>query len=392
MMNLTIRSLANDAAGSVARAVAVGVALALVAGAPVRSAGAEELTTAPANRMSVPLAPDAPSSYVVKKGDTLWDISSRFLTQPWYWPEIWYVNPEIKNPHLIYPGDTLRLVFSADGKPQIRVERGNTVVLSPQVRSQSLDTSIPAIPYEVVAAFMSKPTVVEKNEADKLPYVVANEEAKVIGGAGDVIYGRGVTGAPGSRYAIVHLGDRLKDPDGGDFLGYQGIYVGLGRVERGAASPNAKGEAGLAKLAIAESTRETLQGDRLIGESVDVPLDFVPHAPAQKVEGKIMSVFDGVTTIGQYQVVVLNRGKKHGLEPGHVLQVWQGGQKVRDPGPSSDDWTKTAMKPFAGKVRLPSERAGTVMIFRAYDRLSYALVLSAETVMHVGDQVRNPSL
>jgi hypothetical protein len=388
MKNLIIRSFAKDAACAVAVAAALGLAVA----APAGLAGAEELTTTPANRMSVPMAPDAPSSYVVKKGDTLWDISSRFLTQPWYWPEIWYVNPEIKNPHLIYPGDTLRLVFTAEGKPSIRVERGNTVVLSPQVRTQSLDQSIPAIPYEIVAAFMSKPTVIAKDDADKLPYVVATREAKVVGGAGDTIYGRGITGAPGARYAIVHLGDRMKDPDNGDFLGYQGIYVGLARVERAAQSPQAKGEAGLSKLTIAESTRETLQGDRLVGENVDVPLDFVPHAPAQKVDGKVMSVFDGVTTIGQYQVVVINRGRKHGLEPGHVLQVWQGGEKVKDPGRASDNWTNSVTKPFAGKVQLPSEKAGTMMVFRAYDRLSYGLVLSADTVMHVGDQVKSPTL
>lgn len=387
MKKLNIRSLGMDAA----RAVAVAVALGCAVAAPLRLAAAQELNTTPANRMSVPMVPDAPSSYVVQKGDTLWDISARYLTQPWYWPEIWYVNPEIKNPHLIYPGDTLRLVFSADGRPSIRVERGNTVVLSPQMRTQGIDQSIPAIPYEIVAAFMSKPTVIAKEDADKLPYVVANKEAKVIGGAGDVIYGRGVEGAPGARYAIVHLGDRLKDPDGGDFLGYQGIYTGLARVDRAAAQPKGKGEAGIAKLTIAESTRETLQGDRLVGENVDIPLDFVPHAPSQPVNGQVMSVFDGVTTIGQYQVVILNRGKKHGLEAGHVLQVWQGGEKVKDPGPSNDDWTKSMMKPFAGKVQLPSEKAGTVMVFRAYDRLSYALVLSAETVMHVGDQIRNPS-
>jgi hypothetical protein len=352
---------------------------------------AQELNTAPANRMSVPLAPDAPSTYVVQRGDTLWGISGRFLTQPWYWPELWYVNPEIKNPHLIYPGDTLRLVYGADGRPQIRVERGNTVVLSPQVRTSPLDQSIPAIPYEIVASFMSKPTVLSKEDAESLPYVVAHREGKVIGGMGDMIYGRGVEGAPGTRYNIVHLGERLRDPEGGDHLGFQGIYAGLARVERAANAPRAADEAALAKLAIVESTRETLQGDRLIGESVDVPLDFVPHAPAQPVDGQIMSVIDGVSTIGQYHVVVINRGKRHGLEPGHVLQVWQTGDKVRDYGPTTDSWTRQITKPFASKVQLPSERAGTFMVFRVYDRLSYGLVLSADTVMAVGDSVRSPS-
>jgi hypothetical protein len=367
--------------------LALGTALGTVA--PV-GAQAQELNTTPANRMSVPLAPNAPSTYVVQRGDTLWDISGRFLTQPWFWPEIWYVNPEIKNPHLIYPGDTLRLVYGADGRPQIRVERGNTVVLSPQLRTSPLDQSIPAIPYEIVAAFMSKPTVLSTEDAESLPYVVAHREQKVIGGMGDVFYARGVEGAPGARYNIIHLGERLRDPEGGDFLGFQGIYAGLARVERAANAPRAADEEALAKLTILESPRETLQGDRLVGESVDVPLDFVPHAPAQPVEGQIMSVIDGVSKIGQYHVVVINRGKRHGLEPGHVLHVWQRGDKVRDYGPTTDSWTRQLTKPFAGQVRLPNERAGTFMVFRVYDRLSYGLVLSADTVMAVGDYVRSP--
>jgi hypothetical protein len=384
MKKLTIRNGLMPALVALAAGAAVGTTV-------VGAALAQELTTAPANRMSVPMAPDAPSTYVVQRGDTLWDISGRYLTQPWYWPEIWYVNPEIKNPHLIYPGDTLRLVYGADGRPQIRVERGNTVVLSPQMRTSPLDQSIPAIPYEIVAAFMSKPTVLSNEDARSLPYVVAHRDTRVIGGMGDTIYGRGVASSPGARYNIVHLGSRMRDPESGDFLGFQGIYTGSARVERAATAPTARGEEALAKLAIVESTRETLQGDRLVGESVDVPLDFVPHAPSQPVEGQIMSVIDGVSTIGQYHVVVINRGKQHGLEPGHVLQVWQRGNEVRDFGPTTDSWSRQITRPFARNVQLPSERAGTFMVFRVYDRLSYGLVLSADTVMAVGDSVRNPN-
>jgi hypothetical protein len=377
MKNLTIASLTLGAALSTA----------LVGGAV--TATAEELATTPANRMSVPLAPDAPSTYVVQRGDTLWDISGRFLTQPWYWPEIWYVNPEIKNPHLIYPGDTLRLVYGADGRPQIRVERGNAVVLSPQVRTQPLSQAIPAIPYEIVAAFMSKPSVLTREDAERLPYVVATREGKMIGGMGDTIYGRGVDGAPGTRYNVVHLGDKLKDPDDGDFLGYQGIYAGMARVDR-AGTGDRRDDSALAKLTLVESARETLQGDRLVVENLEVPLDFVPHAPSQPVDGEIMSVVDGVSTIGQYQVVVINRGKRHGLEPGHVLQVWQSGAVTRDYGPSKKSWTRQVFRPFGNKVQLPSEKAGLFMVFRVYDRLSYGLVVSADTVLGVGDRVKAP--
>lgn len=350
-------------------------------------AAAQATATEADRNMSVPIAPDAPSTYVVQKGDTLWDISSRFLSQPWYWPEIWYVNPEIKNPHLIYPGDTLRLVYGANGQPQIRVERGNTVVLRPQIRSQPLDQAIPAIPYEVVASFMSKPSVVSKEEAETLPYVVAQRDRRSIAGMGDEFYARNVPGSIGSRYNIVHLGDRIEDPESGDFLGYQGVYTGAARLEREATG---EGRDALAKLSVLDSARETLDGDRLVAESLDVPLDFVPHAPAQPVEGRIVSLVDGLTTIGQYQVVVVNRGKQHGLEPGHVLSIWQRGDKVRDQGPAKDTWTKEFTKPFAKKVRLPNERAGLAMVFRAYDRMSYALVLSATDGMVVGDVVKNP--
>lgn len=363
----------------------VGIGVGALAGV-VGSAAAQAVAEADRN-MSVPIAPDAPSTYVVQRGDTLWDISSRFLSQPWYWPEIWYVNPEIKNPHLIYPGDTLRLVYGADGRPQIRVERGNTVVLRPQIRSQPLDQAIPAIPYEIVASFMSKPSVVSKEEAEQLPYVVAQRERRTIAGMGDEFYARDLPGSIGSRYNIVHLGARIKDPDSGDFLGYQGVYTGAARLEREASG---EGPEALAKLSVLESARETLDGDRLVAESLEVPLDFMPHAPTQPVDGRIISLVDGLTTIGQYQVVVLNRGKQHGLEPGHVLSIWQRGDKVRDRGPAKESWTNEFTKPFAKKVRLPDERAGLAMVFRAYDRMSYALVLSATDAMVVGDLVKNP--
>jgi hypothetical protein len=343
-------------------------------------------TPAPGRSTSVPLAPDAPSSYVVQRGDTLWAIAAKFLSQPWYWPEIWYLNPDVKNPHRIYPGDTLRLVFDAAGRPQIRVERGLATRLSPQIRATPLSEAIPAIPFDIVAAFMSKPSVIAAEDAKRLPYVVALGDHHVIAGVGDVLYARGLGGAEtGVRYNIVHLGERLKDPDGGKFLGYVGVYTGLARVERGAGNTN-----GLAKLTLAESAREALAGDRLVRDRLEVPLDFVPHAPSKPISAQIISVVDGLTVIGQYQVVVINRGKQHGLEPGNVLAVWRSGDTVRDRGPGGAASTNQFTEPFARRVRLPSERAGTFMVFKTYDRLSYGLIMSAESPMHVGDDVKNP--
>jgi hypothetical protein len=283
-------------------------------------------------------------------------------------------------------------VYGADGRPQIRIERGNTVVMSPQVRTQPLDQSIPAIPYEIVAAFMSKPTVVSSEDARNLPHVVAYREARIVGATGDTLYGRGVDGAPGTRYALVHLADKLRDPDDGASLGYMGVYTGMARVERAATNPESRSDdEALTKLTVVESARETLAGDRLVAERVDVPLDFVPHAPAQAVDGRIIAVHDGVYSIGQYQVVAINRGKKHGLEPGHVLTIWQRGERVKDYGPARPESSRSVIRNFSNSVQLPAERAGNLMVFRAYDRMSYALVLTAETVMRVGDFVRNPT-
>ena len=341
---------------------------------------------------SVPLAPDAPSSYVVQKGDTLWTLASKFLSQPWYWPEIWYLNPDIKNPHRIYPGDTLRLVYDAEGRPQLRIERaferGDTVHLSPQVRSTPLDQAIPAIPFEIVAAFMSKPSVVSVDDAKSLPYVVAIGRDRVIGGMGDLLYARNVKGLPtGSRLNVVHVGDKLKDPETHKVLGYQGVYAGTARLERAA---EGSGRNDLAKLVLVSSARETLTGDRLVRDSLEVPLDFVPHAPAKPVTGQIISVVDGVTVIGQYQVVIINRGTRAGLAPGHVLAIWQRGDTVPDRGAAGVTDINPLNNAFTRDVRLPSERAGSFMVFRAYPDMSYGLVLEASSEMHVGDSIKNP--
>ena len=337
---------------------------------------------------SVPLSPDAPSSYTVQRGDTLWGIASKFLNQPWYWPEIWYLNPDIKNPHRIYPGDTLRLVYDAQGKPQIVVERGDQVHLSPQVRTLPLSEAITAIPYDIVAAFMSKPSIIAKEEVDKLPYVVALGNRQVAAGMGDVLYVRRLKGGEaGTRFNVVHVGDALKDPETHKFLGYQGIYTGRARLER-AASGSGKND--LAKLLLTESARETLAGDRLVSESLDLPLDFVPHAPSRPTNGQIIAVVGGVNMIGQYQVVVINRGKRAGLEPGNVLGVWKRGDQAKDRGPGGLTTSNQFTEPFARDVQLPHELAGTFMVFKTYDALSYGLIMNAVSDLHVGDLVKKP--
>ena len=324
------------------------------------------------------LNPRHPDTYVVQAGDTLWDIASMFLRDPWYWPEIWQINPQVENPHLIFPGDVLSLAYLDDGRPVVQVERGPVAAgggferLSPRVRATPLEEAISTIPYETIAAFLSRPRVLEKDQLDDLPYILAHREG-LIGASGRDVYARGTDDAPvGSVYNVVELGQELRDPDNNDLLGYQGIYVGQGRVDR-TGDPST--------LRLIDNEREAVVGNYLMEEEDVNRVNFLPHAPTQQIEGRIISVLSGVSLIGQYQVVVINRGTNAGLEPGHVLRVYQTGRTIRDDvGPGV----------FNEKVRLPDEPAGTMMVFRTSERISYALVMEATTAMAVLDTVRNP--
>ena len=347
-------------------------------------------TTGKPGSAPLTLAADAPETYTVVRGDTLWGIAGHFLRDPWRWPEVWHVNPEIKDPHWIYPGDILHLGYGEDGKPEITVERGNTVHLSPQIRSQPLDQAIPAIPYEIVAAFMSKPSVVSAEDSKSLPYVVALRNYHQIAGVGDQFYARGLNADPGSRFNVVRLEQKLKDPDDHSFLGYMAVYGGNARVVSQGTVDRKPTE--LTTMSVVESAREIVEGDKLVTDRLEVPLDFVPHAPPGQVDAKIVAVVDGVTTIGQYEVVVINRGRRNGLEPGHVLVTWQRSERAidangRSPGSSS----MREFGPILPKhVQLPDERSGSMMVFRTYDRMSYALMLTSNTSVRINDPVRNP--
>src|SRR6202142_4325493 len=327
----------------------------------------------------VPLAPNAPDRYVVKRGDTLWGIAKVFLRDPWYWPEIWEVNPKIQNPHRIYPGDTLRLVF-IDGQPQILLQRGDAARVEPRVRSEPLEAAITSIPYATVAAFMSRPTVLDREQIKNAPYVLATRDLHVIMSEGDTLYARGF-GNPaelGSHYNIVRVGDPLVDPDDNRVLGYDGIFTGSGHVTR---------QGDPTTLIMTESSRESRAGDKLIAGGVDVPLEFIPSAPRTKTNGRIMAVSDGVTVIGQYEVVVGNRGARDGLAPGNVLGVYDTGPIVAD----TDKKGFFALNTLgAKKVALPSERTGTFMVFKTFDNISYGLVMEATNLIRVGDKVQNP--
>ncbi len=336
----------------------------------------------------IPLAENAPEEYVVKTGDTLWDISKVFLRDPWFWPEIWHVNPQVQNPHLIFPGDVLKLTY-VDGRPQLSVaergevtQRGGGKRLSPEVRREPLSQAITAIPYDLIASFMGRPTLLERDQVTSAPYVVAMRDGHVIGAVGNEIYARGLKDAPvDARYNVIHIEEQLRDPENNDLLGYSGMYVGSGPVAT-AGDP--------AKLVLTESTREALQGDKLFPESVEVNADFVPHPPTGEVDARIIAVRSH-TIMGQYQVVALNRGSRHGVEAGHVLAVNQAGATVRDGYAKGGLGAGTSRnRGFGGKVELPDERIGMVMVFKAFDRMSYALVMDATHEIRAGDKAKNP--
>ena len=296
------------------------------------------------------------------------------------WPQVWQSNPEIENPHLIYPGDLLRLYF-IDGKPVLRAERPylpdhmrgqeyRTERLSPRIREEGLESAITTIPIDSIRPFLTRPRVMTAAELEAAPYVMAHDDQRLISGAGNRIFVRGITQEElVAEYVVVRRGKAYIDPVTGEQLGFEAIYLGEARlVSHG--DPSA--------LNITTSGREILSGDRLLPKGGEAYQHvYMPRPPASQVNGQIISVLDGVAQIGQYQVVVLNLGMREGLEPGHVLAVNQRGAMVRD-------------SVRGGSVRLPDDRAGTVMVFRSFERVSYALVMHATRPLALNDLVLNP--
>lgn len=319
---------------------------------------------------AVELNTEHPDKHTVKKGDTLWDISAMFLKYPWHWPDIWQVNPQIENPHLIYPGDQLSLVYK-NGQPVIELNRGKRLVkLSPEVREIVLDKAISTIPLSALGPFLSKPRVVGEEVMDKAPYVVASADERLISGSGDFVYAKGLT-SEDEDFSVFRQGDVYKDPDTGEILGYEAIHIGdAQRLTDG--TP--------AKVGLQRTNKEVLIGDRLLPvENQEFEFNFIPRSPESTISGRIISVFDGVSQIGQFQVIVLNRGLRDGLEAGHVLSVYKAGETINDE--VTEDRNDT--------VTLPDEHAGEAMVFKLYDKVSYAIVMKATRAMHVLDKVES---
>ncbi len=323
-----------------------------------------------------------PDRYIVKKGDTLWDIAKLFLDKPWLWPEIWQVNPQVANPHLIYPGDELELIY-LDGRPYLRlgsapmpsepttpeVMDSGITKLSPRIRETPWDGAIPTIPVDAITPFLSRPYVVNKGELDAAPYVVAYPDEHIIAGAGQRIYVRGIDSDEYKKFDIVRAGDAYRDAETGEILGYEALFIGAVELQR-------IGDPATLMVNLAE--QEVLVGDRMLPAVMEKGTgDFHPKEPDQPVNGAIISVLHGVSQIGQYNIVVLDRGSNDGLSPGTVLQVDHRGEIVRDHVAGS-------------KVTLPDEAAGLLMVFRSFERVSFGIIMDANQAIHVNDKVHNP--
>ncbi|MDH5358272.1 MAG: LysM peptidoglycan-binding domain-containing protein [Gammaproteobacteria bacterium] len=329
------------------------------------------LLSVPAMAETVDLNPNYPKRHVVVSGDTLWDISGKFLKHPWHWPDIWYANPQIENPHLIYPGDIISLVYR-DGRPVLELTRGTTVKLSPEIRETVLGKAIPTIPLEAIRPFLTRPRVVAEEVLAAAPYIVASSDERLISGAGDTVYARGVDEQQGKNYSVFRGGKIYTDPETDELLGYEAIYTADAMVSE-------MGDPATVTLRL--TTREVLMGDKLLPVvEDDYEANFIPRAPDQQIDGYIISVFDGVSQVGQYQIVVLNRGDRDDLQVGHVLSVHQAGKTIKD--------TVTADK--KDTVTLPDEYAGVAMVFKTFEKVSYAIVMKANRAIHVNDKVRSP--
>ena len=322
---------------------------------------------------AVQLKEGHPDRYTVAKGDTLWDISGKFLSQPWKWPELWHANPQIENPHLIYPGDTLSLVY-IDGQPRLMLNRGEsrgTIKLSPKVRSTPMAQAIPTIPLEAINSFLLTNRIVDTaEEFTQKPYVVAGDQESVISGAGSQVFARGTFDEGQSVYNIFRQGKSYTDPETKEFLGINADDIGSGEL--------VAEEGDIGTLNLSRTTQEVRPGDRLfISEERAVNSIYMPSEPATDVDGVILDVPRGVNRLGQYDVVTINKGKIDGLSEGNVLAVYKTGETVRD-------------RVTGESVKIPDQRSGLLMVFRSYEKLSYGLVLNATRDLAVMDKVKNP--
>ena len=320
---------------------------------------------------------DHPDRYIVEKGDTLWDIAGRFLKKPWHWPEIWHVNKQIANPHLIFPGDVIKLIY-IDGQKKLTVSQRSYKLspgsgdekLEPRIYATPISDAIATIPLDEINSFLSKSRFLEEGELEMAPYVLAGAKKRLILGKGDNLYARGEFADDIASYGIYRKGETYIDPETKEVLGIQVMDIGSGVMQA------VKDE--IATLGVTRAVKEVRVGDRLMpNEERSIESTFFPSPPAKQVEGVIMAVEDGVAKVGMLDVVILNRGERDGLEVGNVLAIYKRGEVVKDRIAKED-------------IVLPEENAGLLMVFQSFEKLSLALILEADRTLSVNDIVRNP--
>lgn len=325
------------------------------------------------------LVPGAPERYVVQDGDTLWGIAQKFLVNPWKWPEIWQINPGIENPHLLYPGDVL-ILSSADGaqSPQVKVLRNRKVTkLSPTIRTESIEQAVPTLSPDMILPFLRKPLIIERGELDNAPYVASGQEGRIALGKYNVFYGRGFNQnnervKAGDLFHVFRPGKLLIHPITNESLGIQALHLGVARVIQ-------PGET--SKLEIILAAEDINPGDRLVKQEEQISLPyFQPRAPERKVSGMIINAPGSVglgAELSRLGIVVLTLGDRDGIEAGHVLRVLRSERKHKDP--------------VTGKLfQPPLQNSGLAMVFRTFEKVSYALLMTSNRPIHINDIVQTP--
>jgi len=340
------------------------------------------------------LREDHPEFHVVQPGDTLWDISQAFLKSPWLWPEIWHVNEQVDNPHLIFPGDVLSLVY-VDGQPRITKSNklpNGTIKLTPHARELSADQAITTIPLDAILPFLTSARVLNDNELDRAPYLVGSDSERLLAAQEHKVYVRGLEDQETDSFSFFRVGDNYLDPQTGEYLGTEAIHLGEGlKILSGDPSV----------IRVKKSVEELRNGDRVWPTNEDqIRPVYFPRAPQGFEGGQIISVYGGVEQIGQFDIVVINRGEREHMEIGYVLDIYQRGKTIVDKiaterKKNSEDVgvfekIKDSVTNNKEKVKLPDEKAGQLMIFRTFEKVSLALVLKASRVIHVKDNVKTP--
>jgi len=327
-----------------------------------------------------------PETYIVQEGDTLWDISTVFLRDPWFWPEIWFKNPQVENPHLIYPGDTLAIIYvggqrkvqilsrGADGSVLSQTSDGLKIVkINPRIRSQSIDATIPSIPVDSIRHLIERPLVIDEDTLNKSAYVLTSFDNHLINSINDKLYVRNLDTSNGiGRYQIYRPNRPLFDPITDELLGYEALYVGESKLLL-------RGDP--ATVRVTNSDREILRDDRIMPmDNTIFERDFYPRPPSSEVSGKIISLLDAISQTGSYQTIAINLGQRDGLESGNILRIRRAGNIVRD----------LNEKDSRFRVKLPDESVGMAMVIRSFEKVSYALIMEADIPINLKDYVESP--